>query len=133
MALKHNVRMETILLVEDDPLVLNFLLTCLRHAGFTVLAAAGPEAARRIENGYAHIIALLLCDVVMPHTYGPDLARELLARRPEMRVILMSGNTEDSHRLHYRGLFLQKPFTPAALLRTIEEALHSELGGAMTG
>lgn len=123
MAVPFKRRSETILVVEDEPLVMKFIELSLRRAGFTVLAAAGPEAARQIEAHHPGKIDLLLSDVIMLHTYGPELAEELQVRRPELRVMLMSGNLDDSHCLSYGGYFLQKPFLPGHLLDKVDEAL----------
>jgi two-component system, cell cycle sensor histidine kinase and response regulator CckA len=115
---------ETILVVEDDPLVLGIVRLSLTHAGLTVHSAQNSEEARRIERDCAGPIHLLLSDVIMLHGNGPDLANELQARRPEMKVILMSGCPDDIRVLNFKGQFLQKPFLPDDLLRKVNQVLH---------
>lgn len=118
---------ETVLLAEDETAVRALARRLLEGKGFTVLEATdGQEAlevARRHEGG----IALLLTDVVMPELDGLELASRLKFLRPGIKVVFMSGYTEDgalSHGLLKDGSgFLRKPFTPEALLRKIDETL----------
>jgi two-component system, cell cycle sensor histidine kinase and response regulator CckA len=128
MALPPTVPHETILVVEDNPLVLEIISLSLEHAGFTVLPAASPAEARQIEAEFAGTIHLLVSDVIMLHTSGSDLAEELKARRPELRVLLMSGSPEDPRVVSYKGHFLQKPFLPGDLLGKVNEVLRGEAG-----
>jgi len=130
MALWPTEIMETVLVVEDNPLVLRFLSLCLTQAGHKVLSAAGPEEARLVEAEYAEEIHLLLSDLIMLNTCGPHLAAALTARRPEMRVILISGNPDDPRALNYNGHFLRKPFLPSDLLRKVNEVLGCDARGS---
>ena len=116
----------TLLLVEDEDQVRSVLTGMLRSAGYRVLAAAGPDAARRLFKQEG-TIDLLVTDVVMPGTNGFDLARELESQRPEMRVLFVSGYTADVAD-RFGGLpqaanFLQKPFLPNELLRKVRRVL----------
>jgi PAS domain S-box-containing protein len=118
---------ETILLVEDDPAVRVLTRRMLESRGYTVLAAAngteGVEAARR----YAGEIHLLVTDVVMPEMNGRELFTQLSAQRSGLRVLFLSGYTDEAIVRHgnlERGVpFLQKPFTPETLARKVREAL----------
>ena len=118
---------ETILLVEDETPVRQLALRVLRTAGFQVLAAPGPEEADRLAREFNGNIDLLLTDVVMPERSGPALAEGLVARRPGLRVLYMSGYTDGQ--LHQHGVLqrgvalLAKPFTPEQLVRRVRAAL----------
>jgi two-component system cell cycle sensor histidine kinase/response regulator CckA len=123
--------LRTILVVEDTPLVLTTATRILKNAGFTVLAAPCAEEAIRIEADFAGTIHLLLSDVTMPGVPGPDLAKQLKKRRPEMFVILMSGYPGGQLLLlNYGWHFMQKPFVAAALVGRIKEVLRSDTQGA---
>lgn len=114
---------ETILLVEDDALVRALTRTLLSEAGYRVLEAESSEAALALAERQSATIHLLLTDVVMPRMGGRQLADQLCARRPETKVLFMSGYTNDSILRH--GLvdsaveLLQKPFDRIALLRRV--------------
>lgn len=118
----------TILLVDDDPVVLKIEDTILHGLGYTVLAAASPEQALRLEAEYAGPIDLLLTDVVMPGQNGRELADRLMARRPQMKCIYMSGYTADIVAQHgileEREDFLSKPFNREELANKLREVLH---------
>ena len=117
---------ETILLVEDDDAVRLSTLKLLCRAGYTVLDAASPLEALRLAERHP-TIPLLLTDVVMPQMHGDELARRVKALRPAIKVIHMSGYTDDARlrdgRLPHGDAFLAKPFTPDALTRTIRTVL----------
>ena len=118
---------KTILVVEDTPLVLNTVRMILEHANFTVLAAASAEEAMRLSS-VAKTIDLLLSDVMMPDMSGPDLGLKLKEKRPEMRVMLMSGYANGGMLvLNYGWHFIQKPFVAVTLVAKIDEILNEEL------
>jgi two-component system, cell cycle sensor histidine kinase and response regulator CckA len=118
---------ETILLVEDEEPVRELIQTILSGRGYTVIVADSPWQAEDIAEHFSADIHLLLTDVVMPRTSGRELAASILAKRPHIRVLYMSGYTENvvtSGGLLEEGLaFLQKPFSPSALLHKIREVL----------
>ncbi len=114
-------RSETILLVDDDPEVLAVAVDILELARYTVLSTADPRHALRLARTHAEPIHLLLTDVVMPLMNGLQLAAEVQALRPKIKILLMSAyrtKEMDDYRvqLGVRGLFLDKPFTVAALM-----------------
>lgn len=123
---------ETILLVEDEVPVRSVTRQLLERNGYTVLEAAdGPAALALIDGGSGgRHIDLLLTDVIMPGMSGRELAVELRARRPDLRVLYMSGYTDDAvvrHGMLEPGLaYLEKPFRPATLLRKVREVLQQE-------
>jgi DNA-binding NtrC family response regulator len=119
---------ESILVVDDDPKVLALAVDILEMARYTVLSTADPRHALRLVRTHAEPIHLLLTDVVMPLMNGLQLAAEVQALRPEVKILLMSAyRTEDIDdyrmRLGLRGLFLDKPFTVAALMGAVRYLL----------
>jgi len=118
---------EIVLLVEDEEAVRDLVRTILTGQGYEVLVALDPAHAQELARKFPGEIHLLLTDVVMPGTSGRDLAARILASRPNIRVLFMSGYTENvvtSGGLLEQGLaFLQKPFSPNALLQKVREVL----------
>ena len=124
----HTVRGdETILLVEDDHRVRELTHHILTACGYSVLVAQDSRAAVSMGEHYAMSIHLLLTDVIMPEINGRELANHLRGRNPAIRVLYVSGYTENV--IGERGVlepgihFLQKPFTPAALAHKVREVL----------
>lgn len=121
---------ETILVVEDEDAVRAITVFALRSFGYTVLEANHGREALRLCETHQGPIHLLLSDVVMPELGGRQVADAVTAKRPEIKVMYLSGYTDDAvvrHGiLHEQVAFLQKPFTPNALARKIREVLsHS--------
>lgn len=123
---------ETILLVEDDEGVRRLSRSLLNRRGYHVIEAADADQAFALA-GESATIDLLLTDVVLPRSSGPDLYVRLAALRPLMRVLYISGHTEAS--IIQRGVpiggmpFLHKPFTGLALIGAVRAALGA--GDAM--
>jgi len=120
---------ERILLVEDDPMVREVTRRILAGVGYEVLPAAGPEhALGQVVDGKA-AFDLLLTDVVMPGICGPELSKRLLELRPGIRVLFMSGYTDDAlSRLNLAASdiqLLQKPFSAVDLTRRVREVLDA--------
>jgi two-component system cell cycle sensor histidine kinase/response regulator CckA len=119
---------ETILLVEDEEEVRNLIQTVLTEHGYDVIPARDPRHAEQLAATYAREIHLLLTDVVMPGTSGRELASRITPHRPDIRVLFMSGYTENvitRGGMLEKGLaFLQKPFTPAVLVEKVREVLN---------
>jgi two-component system, cell cycle sensor histidine kinase and response regulator CckA len=113
---------ETILVVEDNTALRSLTERILRTHGYTVLGAANGTQARRIAEGHAGDIAVMLTDVVMPDHSGPVLAESIRARRPATKVVYMSGYTAHHDRAAGHA-FLQKPFTSKQLLATVRAVL----------
>jgi two-component system, cell cycle sensor histidine kinase and response regulator CckA len=117
----------TVLVVEDETWVRDLTTRLLRAQGYTVLNAADGEEALHVAEAYAGEIDLLLTDMVMPRFSGAVLAEQLAALRPRVKVVFMSGYTENviifHGQLYPRPAFLQKPFSPAALARKVHDAL----------
>jgi CheY-like chemotaxis protein len=121
---------ETVLLVEDEEAVRQLASQVLTAKGYLVLEAADGEQALRISREHPGPIDLLVADVVMPRTSGRQVAEALVADRRRMRVLYMSGYTDDAiirHGVSASGLaFLQKPFTPQALSQKVREILDAD-------
>jgi len=131
-ARKENSRgTETILLVEDDEQVRELAREALSVSGYEVLVAETPKAAIAVCRGHKSRIDLLLTDVVMPGISGPELAVQVTAVRPELKVLYMSGYTAQAI-VHHGELdadtfFIQKPFTPSSLSAKVREVLNFAL------
>jgi CheY-like chemotaxis protein len=117
---------QTVLVVDDADPLRELARRLLQRQGYTVLSAADADEAIRVfaENSS---IDVLLTDVVMPGASGPELTRRLVEQRPALKVIYMSGYTEDTivqHGVLKPGIaFLHKPFTSDTLGRKIREVL----------
>jgi PAS domain S-box-containing protein len=127
---------ETILLVEDEVAVRRLALRILRQCGYTVMDAEnGPEALSMVE-AHAGPLDLLLTDVVMPRMSGRQLADQLLALRPQLKVLFLSGYTDDAIVRHgvqdTEVRFLQKPFTSASLARKVRQVLDQASNASPT-
>jgi CheY-like chemotaxis protein len=132
---KHVVRpsaaggSETVLLVEDEGPVRVVAHEILRRHGYTVLEARDAIAALAFGDKHPGTIDLLLTDVVMPQLSGPELVKRLLVMRPGLRVLFMSGYTDDGVVRHgildSEVAFVQKPFTPESLARKVRETLDA--------
>ena len=118
---------ETVLLVEDDEPLRTLAREILSIQGYTVLDATSPSEALRLADVHPGPIHLLLTDVVMPQMNGRQVADHLLAARPALKVLFMSGYTDAAivqHGVLETGThFLQKPFTPDGLSRKVREVL----------
>ncbi len=120
---------ETVLLVEDDQMLLKLVTTMLDESGYKVLAAATIDTAISLAKEHSDPIHLLLSDLIMPEMNGKDLRDILQVIRPEMKVIFMSGYTSDiiaQQGVIEEGLnFLQKPVSFEALTTKVREVLDS--------
>ena len=123
--------METILVVDDEPDICELARDCLVAAGYRVLEATDGEEALRIEEAHTEPIHLLLTDVVMPRLNGVALAGQLTRRRPDTKVLYMSGFAVVGAQLEQLSgpalepgdPILPKPFTAEALTRKVHEVL----------
>jgi two-component system cell cycle sensor histidine kinase/response regulator CckA len=123
---------ETILVVEDEDQVRAIVVNILRRQGYHVIPAENAGEALLLCDKRGEAIDLLLTDVVMPHMSGPELAARLKANRPRLRVLCMSGYTDDSivrHGVLESGVaFVQKPVTPHVLATKVREVLDANPG-----
>jgi CheY-like chemotaxis protein len=121
---------ETVLLVEDEPAILNLTATMLRMEGYTVVPADSPGEAIRLANEHPGEIHLLVSDVVMPEMNGRDLARNIRSLYPSVKRLFMSGYTANviaHHGVLDEGVnFIQKPFSKGELAAKIRELLDRD-------
>lgn len=116
---------ETVLLVEDEPTVNRTIARILRGAGYEVLQASDGTEALTVAERFDRPIALLLTDYIMPGVTGDELAKEIRARRPNIRVLLMSGYLGNRVQLALSpsATLLPKPFTADTLMSRVRDAL----------
>jgi CheY-like chemotaxis protein len=125
---------ETILLVEDLAPLRLLTRKLLEQAGYTVLEAEDGQQALEVARGREDEISLLVTDVVLPKLNGPDVAKSLLARRPGLKLLYVSGYAD--HAVMHKGVmesgsaFLQKPFSAEKLTGKVRELLDAPAGFA---
>ncbi|HVO82429.1 MAG TPA: PAS domain S-box protein [Terriglobales bacterium] len=128
---------ETILLVEDEAAVRESTREFLTLSGYTVLEAGNGEGALHVAREYPGPIHLMVTDVVMPHLGGAQLAEQLAAERPQMKVLFVSGYAESTILRHgvmdVSTCFLQKPFGLKTLARKVREVLGDRKSAAASG
>jgi PAS domain S-box-containing protein len=121
---------ETILVVEDQESIRGLAREFLESRGYTVLEARDGREAIQIVQGHSGTIDLLVTDVVMPKMGGRELVHRLMAQRPQMKALFMSGYAEQASTEHGSGdrlaIFLQKPFSLDSLARKVREVLDAE-------
>jgi CheY-like chemotaxis protein len=123
---------ETILLAEDDQELRTLTARVLTAQGYRVLQAANGVEALRVADQYHGAVDLLTTDMVMPSMGGHALAQELSARRPGLKVLFVSGYTEDAvgrGELGPGDAFLQKPVDPKVLARKVRQLLDGRVAG----
>jgi PAS domain S-box-containing protein len=124
----------TVLVVEDEPVVRELVCESLRRAGYAVLEAGDGREALQVSRGHDGVLNLVVTDVVMPHMGGRELAGILFAERPGVKVLFMSGYSNDG--LDLRDFesedtdFIPKPFTASDLIERTRSLLHPGVVGA---
>jgi len=117
----------TVLVVEDDPLVLGVIAAMLERLGYRVLAAGSPDEALRLSTQHPGAIHLLLTDLLMPKMSGPALAARLHRRRPDLPVLYTTGYTDGEVRraglLAEEVDLLRKPFSLGEMAARVRAAL----------
>jgi DNA-binding NtrC family response regulator len=125
---------ETILVVDDNKIILTAVVEILERANFRVLSAPNAAIALDLAEGTTATINMLLSDVEMPGMSGPDLGEMLKKSRPDMHVMLMSGGENGNLLvLNYGWAYIQKPFVREKLVQMVTDVLNSpnrsQLGG----
>jgi len=130
----ETIRGQTILLVEDEDVIRQLGSLILRQEGYQVLEAADGRAALDVAASCPTTIDLLFTDAILPKLSGRDVADDLTARRPQLKVIFTSGYTDEVTALAGRTErsvpFLQKPYTPTALIQKVREVLTAQPTGS---
>jgi two-component system, cell cycle sensor histidine kinase and response regulator CckA len=117
--------LETILVVDDQPVVREAVREVLERTGFCVLVAGRGAQAIQLERSTQGAIQLLISDVMMPEMSGQAVAERLEKLRPEIRVMLMSGYPDgELSFLSYGWHFIEKPFRASKLVEGVNEVLH---------
>jgi DNA-binding NtrC family response regulator len=123
---------ETVLLVEDEPVILDMSRAMLEQLGYVVLVAATPGDGLRQANAHADEIQLLITDVIMPEMNGRDLAKMIVDVKPGLKCLFISGYTADviaHHGVLDPGVnFIQKPFSMKNLAAKVRDALDNPNG-----
>jgi two-component system, cell cycle sensor histidine kinase and response regulator CckA len=121
---------ETVLIAEDEGQMRTLLRRCLADRGYTVLEASHGRDALDVAAAHDGTIHLLVTDVVMPHMSGKELAQRLLVARPGLRVLFISGYSDEAIERHGvlapGAAFLQKPVRLDMLARTVRQILDSD-------
>lgn len=120
----------TILLVDDEAAILEIGTFILTQQGYTVLTASSPTKALMVSQEYTGSIDLLITDIIMPEMNGRELAEQILATRPQIKTLYISGYTADiisPHGVLEMGMqFLEKPFSMKSLRQRVHEVLHQD-------
>ena len=127
--LEYSRGTETILLVEDEEPLRKVVIELLTQIGYNVLSASNGKEAMHVAGSYAERIHLLVTDVLMPEIDGPELAKALCAARPDLKVIYISGYTDDSLApegvLQPGTILVNKPFSVRLLSAKMREVLDA--------
>lgn len=121
------VTLQTILIVDDERAVREFVAAALTRAGFLVRTACSAEEALDLEAH--HPVDLLVTDVILPNINGPELAERIRQRSPQTRVLFISGypgNALTAHHLRGGSAFLAKPFGTTTLIERVHEVLNPQ-------
>lgn len=116
--------MANVLVVDDEPMIVQLVTMALKQNGYTVLTASGGVEALMVYSSYHSKVDLVLTDVVMPGMNGVELAERIRALDPTVNILLMSGSVPEDMKLPSDLQLLPKPFVPTQLLKIVEEALE---------
>jgi len=118
---------ETIMVVEDDAMIMKVIKQVLTGSGYNVLSAGDGKEALNLADQYKDAIHMLLTDIIMPCMGGRELADQVKKTRPDIKILYMSGYTDDAivrHGMLEKGLsFIQKPFASDSLKKKVREVL----------
>jgi two-component system, cell cycle sensor histidine kinase and response regulator CckA len=118
-----------VLVVEDERAVRHLVRTILTRAGYTVHDAEGPDAAEAFLGRHEEPLDLLIADIRLPGASGPELFERARARRPTLRVLYMSGYSDEAIRkeplIEAGAAFIRKPFTADLLSQKVREVLQT--------
>jgi len=121
---------KTVLIVDDDDQVRKYIRVCLEPLGYDILEARFNSEALQLSQRHEGPIHLIIADVLMPGMCGPEFAAKVMAVRPEMKVLYVSGGSREAVEGNLLKMkasaFLQKPFEGDTLLMTVRKALQSD-------
>ena len=121
---------KTVLIVDDDDQVRKYIRVCLEAQGYDILEARFNSEALQLSQRHEGPIHLIIADVFMPGMCGPEFAAKVMAVRPEMKVLYVSGGSREAVEGNLLKMkasaFLQKPFEGDTLLMTVRKALQSD-------
>ena len=120
---QHKTYDAEILVVDDEPIVLNFTATLLRREGYAVAEADNGEEALFVFKQNQSSVKLLLTDVVMPETTGPELALDLLQLKPDLKILFMTACCDSLPNALQRCSVIVKPFTIRDLVKSVGQLL----------
>jgi CheY-like chemotaxis protein len=119
----------TVLIVEDETPIRNLVASVLKKDGYNVLEASSPVEAAQLLGSDLFNVDLLFADVVMPGMTGPEFAREMMAMRPDLKVVFATGTNHEqvlaTMELAPHKFFLQKPYTADQLREAVRVTLES--------
>ena len=122
---------ETILLSEDEEAIRELIRRTLSQRGYKIIEARHGREALEMSQSYNGEIHLLISDVVMPHMSGIELTNHIVKLRPQIKILLMSGHTEEAITPHGNldpeKAFLQKPFLLDSLIHKVREVLDEKI------
>jgi two-component system, cell cycle sensor histidine kinase and response regulator CckA len=123
------IDVQTILVLDDEPVVLRVITAVLQREGYVVLESQTASEVQRLATEYAGQIDLLIADHELPNTTGRAVADAIRRVRPRIRFLEISGHNkvqlEDEGELTSESAFLQKPFSPGKLLEAVRETLNA--------
>ena len=116
--------MPSVLVVDDEPVIVQFAAMVLKQNGYGVLTASGGVEALMVYSSYQSKVDLVLTDVVMPGMNGVELANRIRAFDPTIKILLMSGSVPDDIKVPPDLQLLAKPFIPKQLIKIVEQTLE---------
>jgi len=120
----EDIQMAAVLVVDDEPVIREMLMLILERGGFAVVSAANGVEGLHKYRQYKDDIELVICDVTMPETDGPNLVKRLLRDQPELPIIIMSDHCDSIDLGSQQNLrFIPKPFSLSTLLSTVRSLI----------
>ena len=116
--------MPSVLVVDDEPVIVQLVAMVLKQNGYAVLTASGGVEALMVYSSYHSKVDLVLTDVVLPGMNGVELANRIRALDPTVKIVLMSGSVPDDIKVPPELQLLTKPFLPTQLIKVVEQTLE---------
>ena len=116
--------MPSVLVVDDEPVIVQLIAMVLKQNGYAVLTASGGVEALMVYSSYHSKVDLVLTDVVLPGMNAVELANRIRALDPTVKILLMSGSVPDGIKVPPELQLLAKPFVPTQLIKVVEQTLE---------